>query len=71
MPVYEYRCRDCGHEFEALRPVGAASDVAACPNGHDDTVRRLSLVAPTPRPTASSGPAPCCAGGCACAAGSN
>ncbi len=23
MPVYEYRCRACGHSFDALQPMGA------------------------------------------------
>ncbi|MFN2557382.1 MAG: zinc ribbon domain-containing protein [Nitriliruptorales bacterium] len=70
MPVYEYRCRACGEEFEALRPVVAASESAVCPHGHDDTVRRLSLVSPAPR-QAPSRSGPCCGGGCACAAASN
>jgi putative FmdB family regulatory protein len=28
MPLYEYRCRGCGHEFEALVRTG---DIPACP----------------------------------------
>lgn len=23
MPVYEYRCKDCGHSLEVIRPMGA------------------------------------------------
>ena len=26
MPLYEYRCADCGHQFEALVPAGRADD---------------------------------------------
>jgi putative FmdB family regulatory protein len=29
VPLYEFRCRRCGHEFEKL--VGAAAPVPACP----------------------------------------
>jgi putative FmdB family regulatory protein len=36
MPIYEYRCPDCGHEFDALQKVSDAplSDCPAC-GGHD------------------------------------
>jgi len=35
MPLYDFHCRACGHEFEAL--VRAGADDAACPSckGHD------------------------------------
>ena len=23
MPIYEYKCRKCGHQFEVIRPFGA------------------------------------------------
>jgi len=41
MPIYEYRCKGCGHEFEQLIRTG---DAAACPacNGQD-LERLLSL----------------------------
>jgi len=29
MPIYEYRCRSCGHEFETL--VRRADEEVACP----------------------------------------
>jgi hypothetical protein len=46
-----------------------ASAPAACPDGHDDTVKLLSTVAVTGRGTAPSAPPPsagggCCGGGC-------
>ncbi|MEU6877242.1 zinc ribbon domain-containing protein [Streptomyces sp. NPDC046712] len=69
MPRYEYRCRTCGDTFELSRPMAESSDPAACPAGHDDTVKLLSAVAVGG--TATSGPAPsggggggCCGGGC-------
>jgi len=71
MPRYEFRCRACGDTFEVSRPMAAAGDPAACPQGHDDTVKLLSTVAlgarsggpapsPAPRPSAGG----CCGGGC-------
>ncbi|MFE7516251.1 zinc ribbon domain-containing protein, partial [Streptomyces sp. NPDC057540] len=45
MPRYEYRCRTCGDTFELSRPMAESSAPAACPSGHDDTVKLLSAVA--------------------------
>ncbi|MFC4104614.1 FmdB family zinc ribbon protein [Micromonospora zhanjiangensis] len=74
MPRYEFRCRACGDTFEVSRPMADASSPAACPQGHDDTVKLLSTVAVTGRGAGSAGPtgppAPagggCCGGGCGC-----
>ncbi|WP_189053068.1 FmdB family zinc ribbon protein [Longimycelium tulufanense] len=67
MPRYEFRCRTCGSTFEVNRPMSAASEPAACPAGHDDTVKLLSTIAVTGRGGAGT-PAPsgggCCGGGC-------
>ena len=38
MPIYDFRCRACGHEFEALVPV---SGTAACPSCSAADVERL------------------------------
>ncbi|MGW6296858.1 FmdB family zinc ribbon protein [Streptomyces sp. NPDC055058] len=54
MPRYEYRCRTCGDTFELSRPMAESSAPAACPAGHDDTVKLLSTVAV----------GGCCGGGC-------
>ncbi|MEU0894954.1 FmdB family zinc ribbon protein [Streptomyces massasporeus] len=71
MPRYEYRCRTCGDTFELSRPMAQSSDPAACPSGHDDTVKLLSTVAvggsasaPASAPSASGGGGGCCGGGC-------
>jgi putative FmdB family regulatory protein len=72
MPRYEYRCRTCGDTFEKSRPMAESSAPAACPAGHDDTVKLLSTVAvggsaATPAPRASGGGGGgggCCGGGC-------
>lgn len=46
MPIYEYTCKSCGHEFEALVRGNKAPVCAHC--GKSDLERRLSL------PTVSS-----------------
>ncbi|MFJ6099618.1 zinc ribbon domain-containing protein [Streptomyces sp. NPDC092359] len=71
MPRYEFRCRTCGDTFELSRPMAESAAPAACPAGHDDTVKLLSAVAVG----GSAAPAPgggggggggggCCGGGC-------
>ncbi|MGW2559804.1 FmdB family zinc ribbon protein [Streptomyces sp. NPDC001514] len=69
MPRYEYRCRTCDDTFEVSRPMAESSAPAACPVGHEDTVKLLSAVAvggtrtqSAPAPAASGGG--CCGGGC-------
>ncbi|MCO5999873.1 FmdB family zinc ribbon protein [Actinoallomurus rhizosphaericola] len=65
MPRYDYRCRACGATFEVSRPMAEASAPAACPDGHDDTVKLLSTVAVTGGAAAPpSGGGGCCGGGC-------
>jgi putative FmdB family regulatory protein len=74
MPRYEYRCRACGDTFEVSRPMAAAAQDTACPQGHHDTVKLLSTVALTGRGGSSaSAPAAapqagggCCGGACGC-----
>lgn len=69
VPIYEYRCRQCGDTFTVSRPMIASSDPASCPEGHTDTTRLLSVAGtvttlgsgPTPAPTSGGG---CCGGGC-------
>lgn len=76
MPRYEFRCRVCASmgeraTFEVERPMQASSDPAACPLGHDDTVKLLSTVALGGRSAGGAAPAMapaggggCCGGGC-------
>jgi putative FmdB family regulatory protein len=40
MPIYEYRCEACGHEFEDLRGFNDP-DPEACPECRKDAVRKL------------------------------
>ncbi|MEU6623342.1 MULTISPECIES: zinc ribbon domain-containing protein [Streptomyces] len=68
MPRYEYRCRTCDDTFELSRPMAESSAPAACPVGHDDTVKLLSAVAvggsAGAAPAPSGGGGGCCGGGC-------
>ncbi|MEV0218088.1 zinc ribbon domain-containing protein [Streptomyces sp. NPDC050704] len=72
MPRYEFRCRTCGDTFEKSRPMAESAAPAACPAGHDDTVKLLSTVAvggsaaaPAPRASGGGGGGGgCCGGGC-------
>jgi putative FmdB family regulatory protein len=53
MPIYEYVCRDCGHQFEWLT---RGDEKASCPNcGLFHLSRQLSVPA-APRVTSSSAP---------------
>ncbi|MGW4246411.1 FmdB family zinc ribbon protein [Nocardia sp. NPDC004722] len=71
MPSYSYRCRECGDTFEMNRPMAESSAPAACPVGHDDTVKLLTTFgtvgragsSPVAAPAAPSGGG-CCGGGC-------
>ena len=38
MPIFEYRCQKCGHEFETLVLKGT---VPSCPQCHAETLERL------------------------------
>ena len=38
MPLYDFRCRACGHDFEALV---RARDVPVCPRCHGQDLERL------------------------------
>ena len=58
MPIYEYACTRCGHEFETLVRSGAVPD---CPSCHStELAKRLSVFA-TAGSTAVATPAagPC------------
>jgi putative FmdB family regulatory protein len=68
MPRYEFRCRACGDTFEVERPMSEASQPAACPAGHGDTVKLLTTAKVVKVGGGSAAPASgggaCCGGGC-------
>ena len=46
MPLYEYRCEECGHRFEVLQRLGETSDGLVCPQcGRERPERQLSTFA--------------------------
>ncbi|MCA3251573.1 MAG: FmdB family zinc ribbon protein [Pseudomonadota bacterium] len=53
MPIFEYACQDCGHEFETLVRSSAHAEQPECPRCHSvQLARKLSVFA-----TAASGAA--------------
>ncbi len=73
MPVYEYQCATCEHQFEEL--VLSGSTVVACPECTSTDLQKLLSKFQRTRvggdmPAPSSAPAPraggCCGGGCGC-----
>jgi putative FmdB family regulatory protein len=60
VPRYEFRCRACGDTFLVTRPMSESGAPAACPQGHDDTVKLLSTVATL------GGGGGCCGGSFGC-----
>lgn len=74
MPIYEYRCEPCQHDFEAF--LASSSDEAVCPQCQGADLRRLMSTFASSVPggrkaaaAAPAAPAPKrggCGGGCAC-----
>ena len=55
MPVYEYRCKTCENQFEALRPMWQADAPTPCPSCRgQETMRLLSVFAAPARGAASA-----------------
>ena len=61
MPIYEYRCRRCGHVFEQI--VLSTSDQANCPKCNSGTVDKQLSIFSSPGSRAEEGAS---AGGCGC-----
>ena len=75
MPIYEYRCTSCGHEFDRLRRASQMDDEAPCPQCDCDSQRQLSVFAAFSSGSdgdlsavagAGGGCGGCGPGGCAC-----
>jgi putative FmdB family regulatory protein len=41
MPIYEFRCEGCGHQFSLLLPMSQSNAECACPRCHAPGARRL------------------------------
>jgi putative FmdB family regulatory protein len=71
MPIYEYRCQDCGSRFDALRPMREADAQIACTICNSlHTSRKLSVFAAQSggkaiAGTQASGCSGCSSGSCA------
>ncbi len=62
MPLYEYRCEDCGHRFEILQRLGEGAGELACPQcGKERLEKQFSTFASAAADTSERCPA---AGSC-------
>ena len=67
MPIYEYACGDCGHEFETLVRSGTTPE---CPTCHSKTLDKLlSVFATTTASEQTAPPMPSSCGSCPNAGG--
>ena len=69
MPTYEYRCGSCGATFESRRTIAQADAAIACPDGHANVVRKLSVFTVASATTVDTRSRPAgtgCGPGCAC-----
>ncbi|MSQ40685.1 MAG: zinc ribbon domain-containing protein [Dehalococcoidia bacterium] len=80
VPIYEYRCQACLHEFEMLRPMDRVNDDVLCLRCKGRALRRLSVIAPVLHGGAigslaeagmERGGACGCGGACSCGASLN
>jgi putative FmdB family regulatory protein len=56
MPIYEYRCPECDHQFEQLRRMSEADEKAACPKCRSEKpTRQLSCFCAATTSSGSSG----------------
>ena len=44
MPIYEYKCRGCGHTFEELVKIGQTPDCPACQGADLEKLVSLPMV---------------------------
>jgi putative FmdB family regulatory protein len=55
MPLYEYRCQTCGHEFEKMVRFSEASQSPGCPKCSSvETAKKISMFASYGGSTTSS-----------------
>jgi putative FmdB family regulatory protein len=44
LPIYEYKCSKCGHQFELIRPLKAQEEKIVCPRCGDAYPEKLISV---------------------------
>ena len=65
MPLYEYKCKACGHRFEVLQRMGEGAAGIECPRcGQEAAEKLLSTFAASTSGSGTSAAAPCGGGGC-------
>ncbi len=70
MPIFEYRCKECGHSFETLLSASQA-DRVQCPQCQGPVLRLVSLFSAPSRGQGSASSVfsgGCCGGSCGCGA---
>ena len=65
MPIYEYRCNECGKVFSRLQKVGATADGVVCPECGSSAVDRMLSTFASASSSAGTG-APCGAQAASC-----
>jgi putative FmdB family regulatory protein len=47
MPIYEYKCKTCGEQFEQYRPLSGSDETVKCPRcGANKPERQFSFYSP-------------------------
>ncbi len=65
MPIYEYRCEECGHRFEVIQRLGEGADGLACPGCGATGVEKMFSTFASAAPAGSAAGASsagCCKG---------
>jgi putative FmdB family regulatory protein len=57
MPIYTYKCQDCGEEFDLLVGVVAEKEKLKCKKCDSDNLKRIFSAFGVGRSTSTSGPA--------------
>jgi putative FmdB family regulatory protein len=60
MPLYEYRCQACGHDFETLRGLHDKDEDVVCPRCGEKKAQKLLSACCAVRGESSSGSAGAC-----------
>jgi len=68
MPIYEYRCQDCGNRFEILQRMGQGAEGLSCPECGEERVEKQysTFASSTGESGRSDAPARGCGPGCGC-----